>query len=92
MTVTADTNDVELPVMIAVCETDPLTAVCINPVVPTLGSVVTHVESAATPTFGVFVLSTEYMPLDPARARVFLRFRDAEGEIRGSTSVAIQSD
>ncbi len=89
--VSADTGNTTLPVSIALCETNPATGTCINPPAPTSGPVTTSIASGATPTFAFFVTSTGLVPLDPANNRIFVRFRDAVGVTRGSTSVAVRT-
>lgn len=71
-----------------VCETQPGTGQCISPVA---SSVTTHVSVGATPTFGIFVKASGDIPFDPANRRVFVRFRDTNDAIRGTTSVAVQT-
>jgi hypothetical protein len=91
ITVSADTRSTSLPVTIALCETEPATGVCINPTVPTLGTVTTSIAADATPTFAFFVTETANVPFDPATNRIFVRFKDAGGVTRGSTSVAVRT-
>jgi hypothetical protein len=38
------------------------------------------------------VTGSDPIDLDPATRRIFVRFRDAGGTTRGSTSVAVQTD
>ncbi len=89
--VSADTGEVDLPVAVFVCETNPTTGACLAPP----ASVVTVTQAASsTATFAVFVQllqSGAVIPFDPARNRTFLRFRSQAGELRGSTSVAIRT-
>ena len=88
----AELSDPSLAVAISLCETDPVTSVCINPTTPTTGPVTTQVNSDATPTFGIFVTSSAAVPFDPANNRVFVRFEDGSGAVRGATSVAIRTE
>ena len=90
--ITAELSDPSIAATISLCETDPLTSVCINPTVPTAGAVTTVVNSAATPTFGIFVTSTGDVPFDPANSRIFVRFADSSGVLRGATSVALRTE
>jgi hypothetical protein len=91
ITTSADTGDATLPVSITLCETNPATGACINPPAPTSGPVTTFIASGATPTFACFVTSTGTVPFDPANNRIFVRFKDALGVTRGSTSVAVRT-
>ena len=91
ITVSADTGDAELPITLSLCQTDPATSECINPTVPALEPVMLEVEEGSTPTFAVFASAAEPIALDPANSRVFLRFLDESGVVRGATSVAVQN-
>jgi len=91
ITVSADTGSAALPVSIALCQTNPMTGKCVNPTVPTTSPVVTTINTNATPTFGIFVMPTGPVPFDPALNRIFVRFKDAGGVTRGSTSVAVKT-
>ena len=91
ITVSADTGDAELPITLSLCQTDPATSECINPTVPALEPVMVEVEEGSTPTFAVFANAAEPIALDPANSRVFLRFLDESGVVRGATSVAVQN-
>ena len=91
ITVSADTGLVPLPVSIALCQTNPSTAQCVNPTVPTTSPVVTTINTNETPTFGLFVTGTSIVPFAPASSRIFVRFQDARAVPRGSTSVAVRT-
>ncbi len=88
ITVSADTGSASLPVSPFVCQTDPATAACLA---PPGSSVTTQIDANATPTFGVFVTGSGVVPFNPAVNRVFVRFTDAGGVIRGATSVAVRT-
>jgi sugar lactone lactonase YvrE len=87
ITVTADTGSAAVPVAINLCQTDS-TAACISPLGPT---VTTQINSGDHPTFTVLVTGSAVIPLDPAVNRVFVRFKDSGGVVRGATSVAVQT-
>jgi pimeloyl-ACP methyl ester carboxylesterase len=88
ITASADTGTTLLPVSLVMCETDPASGGCLA---PPAGSVTTAIGSGATSTFGIFVTGGGPVPFDPANNRVFLRFRDPGGAVRGSTSVAVRT-
>ena len=90
--ITAELSDPSLTASITLCETDPITSVCINPTIAAPGPVTTQVNSDATPTFGIFVTSTGTVPFDPANNRIFVRFEDGTGAVRGATSVALRTE
>ena len=91
ISVSADTGDASVPITLSLCETDPVTSVCINPTSPDTAPINVEVDAGGTPTFAVFASATETIALDPANTRVFLRFSDELGEIRGATSVAVEN-
>ena len=92
ITVSVDTPDATLPISLTLCETDPATSVCINPAVPSVEPVIVDIAEAGSPTFAVFASADEAIALDPANNRVFLRFSDELGLVRGATSVAVQNN
>jgi len=71
------------------CQTDPDTGQCLAPP----SSVVTLSSAGgATPTFSIFLQSDgQPIAFAPASSRVFVRFKDASGALRGSTSVAVRT-
>jgi len=91
LTVTADTGGTSLPVSLAMCQSDPTTAACINPTAPTFDPITVDIAENGTPTFSVFVSSSEAIASDAANNRVRVVFADDSGRTRGQTSVAVQS-
>jgi hypothetical protein len=92
ITVSADTGGIPLPISIQLCETNPATGQCVNPPVQSTSPVIANIGANATPTFGIFVVGTgRAVPFDPAANRIFVRFKDAGGVTRGSTSVAVRT-
>jgi hypothetical protein len=87
--VTADTGTTPLPVTALVCRTDPASGLCDAPPAP---SVTVFIGAGATPTFSVFVSASTPIGLDAAANRVFVRFRDSNGIVRGATGVAVTTD
>lgn len=88
ITVSVDTGSAGLPMALALCQTDPATGGCLAPAV---SSVTATIAAGATPTFGIFVGASGPVLFDPANNRVFARFTDAAGAIRGATSVAVRT-
>jgi len=88
ITAVADTGVTALPLTLRICETDPGTGACRALPSPT---VTTTVNAGATPTFGLFVSGNGAVPFDPSANRIFVRFKDAGGVTRGSTSVAVRT-
>jgi len=88
ITASADTGDAALPVSLGMCQTAPLTGQCVSDIGPT---VTVDIGKGETPTFAVFVGSQGAVPFDPGVNRVFVRFEDTAGTIRGMTSVAVRT-
>jgi YVTN family beta-propeller protein len=88
ITVSADTGGTALPVTVSLCQTVTATGSCLT--APS-SSVTAQINSGQTPSFAVFVKGTGSVPFDPATNRIFVRFKDAGGVTRGSTSVAVRT-
>jgi hypothetical protein len=88
ITVSANTGAVNLPVQLFVCQTNPTTGVCLAPPAAT---VTANIAANATPTFGVFVAGSGTVANSPGVNRVFATFTDANGVLRGETSVAVRT-
>jgi hypothetical protein len=84
--VTADTGSASLPLTITICQSNPSTGVCLQAPTP---AVTTSIASNTTPTFVVFVAASGSVPFDPANSRIFVKFTDSGGAVRGETSVAV---
>ncbi len=85
---TADTGAASLPLTAQICQTNPGTGACMTATGP---SVTTTINANATPTFAIFVTGSGAVPFSPAANRIFVRFKDAGGVTRGSTSVAVRT-
>jgi hypothetical protein len=88
LTVSADTGEADLPASIELCQTEA-TGQCLSP--PSAAAPVSF-GAGATPTFSIFVSSTDAIPFAPGSSRVFVRFKDGGGVSHGSTSVAVTTD
>ncbi len=85
----ADDGGKGLPLVLNVCETDPVTGQCLAS--PAAQLTITS-ATGETRTFGVFATATGAIPFDPANSRVFVRFRDSLGVVRGATNFAVRTD
>lgn len=93
ITVSADTGDATLPIGLFVCPTVAETGDCQAGQSPAPSTTVT-LGNNETGTFAVFaqlINSFDEISFDPANNRAFVRFRNAAGELRGSTSVALRT-
>src|SRR5262245_26895412 len=88
LTASADTGGTSLPINLFICQTNSVNGRCISAIGP---SITTQINANATPTFGVFIQATGNVPFDPAANRIFVRFKDASGITRGSTSVSVRT-
>jgi hypothetical protein len=88
ITATADTGSATLPIALSLCQTNPTTGACLS---PAAASVATLINANATPTFGIFVGGSGTVADSPGTNRVFVRFRDSAGTLRGATSVAVRT-
>ena len=70
----------------SLCQTNPGSGACLAAPAETVSAII---EAGGTPTFAVFLETSEAIALDPAHARAFVRFEDPAGLVKGSTSVAI---
>jgi hypothetical protein len=79
-----------LPVSLTVCQTNPANGACLPGQGPA-PAISAFINTNETPTFAVFATATGAIPFDPANNRIFVRFRESNGTIRGSTSVAVRT-
>lgn len=91
ITVTADTGDAQLPLLLTVCETDPNTGQCLADQADSVETVFTGSDVKFFTAF-VYTDGADGVTFDPANARVFLRFTDANGVLRSVTGAAVTSD
>jgi hypothetical protein len=68
------------------CQTFPTTGQCLDGLGP---SFTLNFDAGAINTFTVYVFVDGPIPLAPASSRIFLRFKDANGGLHGSISVAV---
>jgi hypothetical protein len=88
ITLSANTGGVTLPVILSMCETNPVTAVCLA---PRSGSVTTTIAAGATPTFAVFMRGTGNIAFDPATNGVRVEARDGSNNLVGGTRVVVRT-
>jgi hypothetical protein len=77
-----------LPLSLTLCQTDPASGQRISAIG---ASVTATIDSGVTPTFAIFAEASAAIPVAPGSNRVFVRFADASGTIRGATSVAVRT-
>jgi hypothetical protein len=88
ITATANTGSATLPLSVSLCQTNPSSGACLA---TPAASVSTTIAANATPTFGIFATASGGVPFLPATNRIFVQFSDASGVVRGSTSIAVQT-
>lgn len=88
ITVSSDFNGASLPLSVTLCATDPTTGVCLA---TPAASLTLPIAGGATPTFTVTATATAPIRFNPAGARIFVRFRTADGTECGATSVAVET-
>ncbi len=88
ITVTANTGSAAIPVTLTICQTNPVTAQCLMPPAP---SVTATINQNDTPTFSIFAAATGTIAFAPGDNRIFVQFTDAGAAVRGSTSVAVET-
>jgi virginiamycin B lyase len=88
ITATANTGAASLPLAISLCQTDPASGQCTSSIGP---NVTTTINANATPTFAIFATASGAVPFVPQTNRIFVEFSDANGVVRGSTSVAVET-
>jgi virginiamycin B lyase len=88
ITASADSGAGNLPVTTTICQTDPISGQCLSGPAATAQATI---NANATPTFAIFVKGSATIPFQPAANRIFVKFKDAAGAIRGSTSVAVRT-
>ena len=81
-------SNASLPLTLTICPTDPVTAACTTP--PAASAQINYAANG-TQTYSVFATARGAIAFDPATARVFVHFTDIDGNDRGSTSVAVQT-
>ncbi|MEN0653765.1 MULTISPECIES: S8 family serine peptidase [Hyphobacterium] len=89
ITFSADVTGTDIPVTIEVCETDLSNGgACRTP-----RAALTTVSFGAgeVKTFAVFVRANGAVAFDPAGVRIFARWRDGGGVVRGATSAAVRT-
>lgn len=88
ITVQPDLGDFStLPVVLSICQTDKNGACMATPT----PSVTLDFPNGATPTFAVFAQVNGPIPFAPDVIRVSVLFTDAQGVLRGRTSVALKT-
>lgn len=85
ITAVAKTGTASLPLSITINETDPATGVVIG------DNILQTVGAGENRTVAVFVTFNGCVGFDPAANRIFIEFKDASGNVVGSTSTAVST-
>jgi hypothetical protein len=88
ITATANTGAVSLPLAVSICQTNPATGQCLG---PAASSAAATIMANAMPTFATFAAAVDGVPFVPQTNRIFVEFSDANEIVRGSTSVAVET-
>ncbi len=88
ITVRLDTAGVALPLEMLVCPTNPSTGECLETSSEQTGLTLT---ANATASFMVTLNASDYIDFNPANNRVFVRFVDENGVLRGATSLSVRT-
>jgi len=88
LTALVDTGLANLPLVLAICQTDPVTARCLAPPTPSL---TLPIPAGALNTFSVFATASATIPDLPAANRVFVRFIDSDRKPRGQSSEGVRT-
>jgi hypothetical protein len=87
ITVSADTGSTPLPLAMSVCPTNA-SGQCLTSPQP---SISVNMAQNQTSTFSIFVAAGGSVPFNPGVNRIHVRFTDAGGVTRGSSSVSVQT-
>jgi YVTN family beta-propeller protein len=90
ITTIADTGSAALPITLSLCRTALATSTCVAPETPA-ASVTTPIGVGEAAAFAVFGSASGDIPFAPATSRIFVRFVDESGLVRGSASVAVRT-
>jgi hypothetical protein len=88
LTAQVDTGLANLPLVLAICQTDPATARCLAPPTPSL---TLPMPAGATKHVQCFRHGERVIPDLPAVNRVFVRFIDSDRKPRGQSSEAVRT-
>jgi hypothetical protein len=88
ITVSPGTGAAVLPLTLTVCQTNSVTGQCLATPAATVSPTL---NGNSTATFGIFATATGTIPFLPAHNRIFVQFSDGGAVVRGSTSVAVQT-
>ena len=91
ITVEIDTNGIELPLSLGLCETNPVTGACLEAAQAAPNTIATLAEANQTQMFSFFVTSLDDIASIPSLNRLRVIFRDSSGAVRGQTLVAIRT-
>jgi hypothetical protein len=88
ITAAPNTGTATLQLSVAICQSDPTSGQCLS--APGTSATAT-LDSQTTATFAIFAAAGGPVPFAPATNRIFVQFTDSNGVVRGSTSVAVET-
>lgn len=88
VTVRLDMAGASLPLEALVCRTNPTTGACLEPLDD---QTELTLAANATASFMVTLNASDYIDFNPANNRVFVRFIDDRGVLRGATSLSVRT-
>jgi virginiamycin B lyase len=89
ITAEADLSVATLPLGLTICQTNSQTGACLSPPASTAA---TQIPANGTPTFSIFATASAAIPFAPASNRIIVKFKNQYGELRGETSVAVDTE
>jgi len=86
--VSLDSGSSDLPIGFLICRTNSMTGACLEPLAE---ESLVQLGANETASFMIQIDSTNFVAFDPVENRVFVRFSDSDGVLRGATSLAVST-
>ena len=88
ITVSVDDGGASLPIELTLCETNSSTGACESAIAQNIA--LTY-DASSTRSFAIFANILGPIENQPGENRIFVRFRDSQGVVRGSTSTSVRT-